>query len=291
MKKILIDFLKAYQNHDKVMINTLIDENTRLNSSMVGQAQGKKILDLLKIPFQSNVDHMTFTNYIEQDNECIACFHHLLAIDEDHEFYPFLYGGKIQLIQGNHALKEINMQLEYEYGNTYVVKDWWKLYAETKNKQMIYVENLDGHAKNPKEALYKFFLAMDLKDVDLMKAVCAKDIEVIRKTENGTEYGMKNIEDCFSFIEKDKAYYEQGQYSIHIKSCDLIETGYQIQAWHLDPGRPGNKHLCNATEFSQFFNEIIEAQIFLQNERYVIQRISFKHKENPVLYGWTLMEL
>lgn len=292
MKELLIRFLDAYRNHDVEKLKTIIREDTELHSSMVGNVNGIEIIKALELPFVGNVNHLTFTNYIEGENVCIACLHHLIGIDEDKVLYPLLYGGKIKLVKEGEELKEIDFQLEYEYGNTFVTKNQWKLYEETKNVSIITVNEIPFDSQDIKEAVYKFFLSLDLENEDLFKSVTTEDIQIQRNTENNYQYFLDGQADYKSFIAQDKNYYSQNQYSVLIRNCEKTENNeYKVEAWHLDPGRPGNKHLCNSTEYSQFFNEIIRILVIKDIDGYKVKKVTFKHKENPVLYGWTLMEL
>lgn len=293
MKVILRKFLTAYSHSDQDSILELIDEHTQLKSNMVGEAIGKSIVDKLALEMENiNVSIITVTNYIEQDDICIATFHHMHAIDDNQTLYPFIYGGKIFLKIKGHTIQEINMDLEYEYGNTYLMKDNWNLYESGKENRYVSAEKLKLNAYNVEEAVFKFFLALDVMDDNLLKANITEDIIIDRSGVNGDKYEYKGIGEAIQFMQEDKVYFDQNQYSLHFNSVNVLDDKViHVNAWHLSPGKPGNKHIASHTKFSQFYNETIDIIVVKEDTYFKIQNVKFNRKENPVQYGYDYIEL
>lgn len=293
MKSILKKILTAYSHSDQDSILELIDEHTQLKSNIVGKAIGNSIVDKLALEMNNiNVSIISVTNYIEQDDFCIATFHHMYALDENQTLYPFIYGGKISLKIKNEIIQEINMDLEYEYGNTYIMKDYWDLYESSKDKRYVTSKDLNLYAHHAEEAVYKFFLSLDIMDKELLEANITNDIIIHRAGVNSDVYKYVGIQEAFDFMKFDKDYFEQNQYSLHIHSINSIdECKIHIIAWHLSQGKPGNKHIASHTRFSQFYNEIIDIIVIKEDDCFKVQNVSFKRKENTVQYGFDYIEL
>lgn len=293
MKSILKKFLTAYSRSNRDELLSLINDYTQLRSNMVGNAIGKEIVDKLKLPMDNiNVSIITITNYIEQDYFCIATFHHMHALDDNQTLYPFIYGGKISLKVRDNIIQAIDMDLEYEYGNTYMMKDYWNLFEAGKKDRYVSCESLNLYAYSAEEAVYKFFLSLDIMDEKLLQSNITDDIMINRVGVNTDVYKYIGVQGTLDFMKFDKEYFEQNQYSLHIHSIDFIDDcKTHMVAWHLSPGKPGNKHIASHTKFSQFYNEIIDIIVVKEGNCYKVQNVNFKRKENPVQYGYEYIEL
>lgn len=293
MKQLLKDFLHAYATGDKEGIASKISEQTTLSSNMIGSATGKTIIKALELPMEDiNTTVITITNYLEQDQYCLATFHHLHAIDYDNMLYPFLYGGKIFLRVMDNVIQDIKMDLEYEFGNTYIMNHHWDLYEACKTQRTITGKELQPYSIHVEEAIYKCFLAMDLENEELFKANVSDDIRIHRTGVNGDVYTLDGKQDIKAFLKKDKGYYDQNQYSLHLHEISKIdELQTHVIAWHLSPGKPGNKHMASHTKYVQFYDEIMDIMLVKEQEFYKVKSIVFKRKENPVMYGYDSIEL
>lgn len=292
MKEILKKFLEAYAKGNKEIILSLINETTMLKSNVMNCATGKEIIKRLELPMEDiNVSIITITNYLEQDDFCIATFHHQHSIDKNNVLYPFIYGGKIALHINNNIIKQIEMDVEYDFGNTYIMHNKWNTVNSDK-RRTLNINNLHPCSKTIKEVVYKCFLGLDLNNEKLFKASLSENILINRAKVNGESYQLNGINNITKFLKEDNDYYEQNQYSLHIKSIENIdEDKVHVIAWHLNPGKPGNKHIASHTKFTQFYDEVIDIIIVKEESYYKIQRIDIKRKENPVLYGYDFIEL
>lgn len=293
MKQLLERFIKAYAKQQQQEITTLITPDTMFESTMIGSAKGIDIIPLLKLPGEPwEISTMTITNYIEEGDHCIATFHHLCAKEEKNIFYPFVYGGKIYLKGSETHLQKVYIDLEYEYGNTYIAKGIWKLYAECKDKRSIPTSLFSLDSYRIKDVVYKFFLALDQMDNNLFKSCITNDIVILRAGVNQDIYELRGIENSEDFLQKDKSYFDQNQYSVHLHEIKELDAHMiKVVAWHLSPGKPGNKQLSIQTKFTQFYNEIIDILIIKEGPVYKIKRAQFNRKETPVLYGYEYIEL
>lgn len=293
MKNLVERFLKAYAAQQKDELAALIMPDTILTSAMLGNAKGKHILPLLSLPKKAwTTSTITITNYLEEHDHCVATFHHLCAIEEKNIFYPFLYGGKLYLQGNKHQIHKIAIDLEYEYGNTYVVKGHWKLYEECKHIRYVPTDCFSHDSYGISEVIYKCFLAMDLLAIDLFKGCVTNDIVIVRAGVNQDAYELVGIDNSEDFLRKDKAYFNQNQYSLHLHEIkELDERTIKVTAWHLSPGKPGNKQLAAHTKFTQFFNETIVLLLVKQGTIYKIKSIQFLRKETPRCYGYDVLTL
>lgn len=293
MKKLLKRFLYAYAHGNSEMLGSLLNEDTLLQSNMVGDAKGREIIDKLSMSMEDiNATIVTLTNYLEQGSYCIATFHHLHAIDDKGILYPFLYGGKIALQSADGMISKIWMDLEYEYGNTYSMKDHWTLYEGGKLHRTVKNEGLHTFSMSAEEAVYKCFLGLDIMDEDLWKTNLCDDIFIHRAGVDGDSYTLQGKEDAVLFMKKDKEYFDQNQYSLHLHEItEIDETLTHITAWHLSPGKPGNKHIASHMKYAQFYNESIDIDVVKESDCFKIKSIKFTRKENPVIYGYDWIEL
>lgn len=245
-----------------------------------------------------NVRTGTITNCMEMEREgntvLYATVHHLLAIDEKQQMFPLLFGGKYRFVCNAETAETESVTFDPEYiaGNTYLVRGTW-LPAGLGTRK-IQGEELRRGARREEtveDVVYRFFWALDTLDGILFREVVSQDIQIERAGVNGDAYHLDGISGTEAFLRQDKDYYSQNQYSVHIRQIKRPDEGHaSVTAWHLYPANTGNKHLGSANKYSQFYNEIIEMELVRENG-WVIESVRFRRKENPVPYGYRILEL
>jgi len=296
-KDIFKEFLKALLAGDAKKIADYMGEDTCLHMNMVREASALKLADALKVPDDFQVRVSTVTNCMEIENEndtiLFATVHHLLALDREQQIYPFLFGGKYRFVldKTKKKIKDVWFDLEYLSGNTYLVRKQWMPLVQT--KRIIPDEELQTEMgkDTPEESLYRFFWALDTCNEELLRAVSAENLQIVRAGVDGDSYECGGIEHAEAFMKRDKDYYSQNQYSIHVNSKEYAnENEVVIHAFHLYPANTGNKHLGSQNKYTQFYNEIITARLE-KGELWKVQSVEFRRKENPTPYGYEILEL
>lgn len=273
-----------------------ITQDTRLNMNMLEQAS---IADFplsmnLSETFQSRISTITNSMEIESENRSIlfATVHHLIALDERQQLYPFLFGGKYRFIMNRESAKveEVWFDLEYVAGNTGLIKDKWIPFSRL-DRKLPETELMAGGGETIEGALFRFLWGLDTCNRELAYEFSAPDICIERAGVDGDYYGCSGVNGLEDFMVKDKAYYSQNQYSIHIDSIEMSgDNSAVVTAYHLYPANTGNKHLGSHNKYTQFYNEIITVEV--EKELYwKIKKIYFRRKENPIPYGYEVLEL
>lgn len=240
----------------------------------------------------------TVTNCMEvesgEDTALYATVHHLLAIDEEGQLFYLLFGGKYRFVcHGDTGrIKSVTFDPEYVSGNTYLLRGTWL--AAWLGRRSIPGKELRRkaqRAESVEDVVYRFFWALDTVDGALFWETVSRDIQIERAGVNGDSYYLDGVSGTEAFLEKDKRYYAQNQYSVHIRQIDRADGEHaSVTAWHLYPANTGNKHLGSGNRYSQFYNEIIEMELVRENG-WVIKNVRFRRKENPVPYGYQILEL
>ncbi len=245
-----------------------------------------------------NVRTAVMTNCMEikegEKSVLYATAHHLFAIDEQQQLFPFLFGGKYRFVldEKGKAAEPVQFDLEYVSGNTILTMGKWlpleKTFRLIDNRPLRRAGSLPDE---PQQTVYRFFWAVDTMDAEMFRENVSKDIRIVRAGVDGDFYGMEGIGETEAFLQKDKSYYSQNQYSIHIEKVDYRDDRHVcIQARHLYPANTGNKHLGSQNKFSQFYNEILTLELE-KEDRWRVRGAEFKRKENPVPYGYRTLEL
>ena len=191
----------------------------------------------------------------------------LFGYDDGEEMLTTNLGYRIAYRSDNIVQKD----LVYVAGNNYLFKDF-KLSVEQRiDPDLLYVFN----PKNRKDLVSLFGWTMDLRDEKLFRKCCSEDIHIFRAGIDGYHYELNGINDCCSFMKKDREYFRNNTYSLVVEK----ENDNEVLAYHLYPANTGNKHLGSNTRYVQFFNEDIT---FAFNDDQ-ISEIRFKRKERPIV--------
>lgn len=245
-----------------------------------------------------NVRFSTITNCMEVPRgDCTVLFatvHHLYAIDENQELFPFVFGGKYRFVYNwkEGAPEEAAFDLEYLAGNSYLTRGSWIPLGE-RNRQITGEELRAGEDSgiSLEGTVYRFFWALDTEDEALFRENVSPDIQITRAGVDGDSYGMTNVSQTAAFMAADKQYYSQNQYSVHIDRTEFADdTHAVVYALRLYPADTGNKHRGSQNKFSQFYNEILTLELE-KSDRWKVRSAVFKRKENPVPYGYRVLEL
>lgn len=257
-----------------------------------------------------NVRTGTVTNCMEvesgEDTTFYATVHHLLAIEEEGQMFPLLFGGKYRFVCHGETgrIKSVMFDPEYVSGNTYLVRGTWlaagfqtrsipgeELQRKTRTIRGEELRRSPKRAESVEDVVYRFFWALDTVDGELFRETVSPDIRIERAGVNGDAYYLDGVSGAEAFLEQDKRYYAQNQYSVHIRRIDRADEKHaSVTAWHLYPANTGNKHLGSANRYSQFYNEIIEMEL-AREKGWVIKNVRFRRKENTVPYGYEILEL
>lgn len=295
-KRVFREYLIALLYGTEVDIAKYMMQDTRLNMNMLEQASVADFPSSMNLSesFQTRISTITNSMEIESENKSIlfATVHHLIAIDEKQQLYPFLFGGKYRLVMNWEIgkIEEVWFDLEYVSGNTWLIKDKWIPLAKTRRK-LPDEELMAEGGETIEGALFRFLWGLDTCNRKLVREFSVPDICIERAGVDGDSYECSGVNSLEDFMIKDKAYYSQNQYSIHINFIEMSEdTSAVATAYHLYPANTGNKHLGSHNKYTQFYNEIITAE--MERELYwKIKKIGFRRKENPVPYGYEVLEL
>ena len=274
-------------------------QNLKIKMNMLGEDTTVSGFNrTMSITPDFNVRFSTITNCMEvprgDRTVLFATVHHLYAIDENQELFPLVFGGKYRFVYNwkEDAPEEAAFDLEYLAGNTYLTRGSWL--APGERKRQITGEELRAGADSvisPEETVYRFFWALDTEDEALFMENVSPDIQITRAGVDGDSYGMTNISETAAFMAEDKQYYSQNQYSVHIDRTEFADdTHAVVHALRLYPADTGNKHRGSQNKFSQFYNEIFTLELE-KSDRWKVRRAVFKRKENPVPYGYRVLEL
>lgn len=303
IKNIFKQYLSAYMRNQWGGIKDWFDSDTTMEYSTAGSARGYgAITKKLMIPDVTfNVLTTTMTNSITKSKSqyttlwCVV--HHLHGIDVNNELFPLLYGGKYKFIWDFEKQKICSVQfdLEYEYGNTIWVSKYWDLYEKTRYRRIIKNDGLyqiELESADIKTVVYKILWALDTLDQELLIQYSTNDVRITRAGVDGDSYCLFSHEQLSGFMEQEKRYFDQNQYSVSIK--EIKEASNQrtsVTAFHLSPGKPGNKHLGSDTKYTQFYNEIIEMEFLQAEGSWKLTSMTITRKEIPIMYGYELIEL
>ena len=292
------NFLTALMEDGKAQEAEKVKE-CRLQMNMLRQAPTvSEFNKTMSITPEFNVRFSTITNCMEvpRANKTIlfATVHHLYAIDENQELFPLVFGGKYRFVYDweKERAEEAAFALEYLSGNTYLTHGVWLPPEQRKRgingkelRQEVYP------AASVEDVVYRFFWAVDTMDEKLFAENAVSDIQITRAGADGGSYDMNGIAEAAAFLAKDKQYYSQNQYSVHIERTEFEdETHALIHALHLYPADTGNKHRGSQNKYSQFYNELLTLTLEKQ-DRWRIKNVMIKRKENPIPYGYQILEL
>lgn len=295
-KTVFREYLKALLYGAEENIVKYMMQDTMLHMNMLKKASVANFPSSMKLTedFQIRISTITNSMVIEAENRSIlfATVHHLIAIDEKQQLYPFLFGGKYRFVMNreNKKIEEVWFDLEYVSGNTWLIKDKWIPLAKTRSN-LPNEELMAGGGETIAGAIFRFLWGLDTCNGALAREFSATDIYIERAGVDGDSYGCSGIESLEDFMAEDKAYYSQNQYSIHIDTIEMSgENSATVTAYHLYPANTGNKHLGSHNKYTQFYNEMITLE--LERElSWKIKKIEFRRKENPVPYGYEVLEL
>jgi|GEM_PF-1683346 len=303
IRNIFKQYLHAYMHHQWDGIKDWFDRDTAIEYSTAGSARGyDAITKILRIPDVTfHVLTTTITNTITKSESqyttlwCIV--HHLHGMEVNNALFPLLYGGKYQFVCDFEKQKicSVRFDLEYEYGNTILAAKCWDLYEKTRLKRIIKNDGLyqmERESADIKTVVYKILWALDTLDQELFIQYSTNDVKIIRAGVDGDSYCLFNHKQLSGFMEQDKQYFDQNQYSVSIKEIkEVSNQRTSVTAFHLSPGKPGNKHLGFDTKYTQFYNEIIEMEFLQAEYSWKLTGMTITRKEIPITYGYESIEL
>lgn len=298
-RKVIWDFLICYELGQWDNGRELADDGILLESTLVGTHRGiEEIKSAMHLPEENNISNMVITNLIHREvdgHDLVWCYmHHVTGSYYSKQLFPLIYGGKLYFDICNNRIANIKFELGYEYGNTWMMKEHWRFYEETKNMHLISADILrqDEAVRSAVDTVNQFFWSIDYMDKALFQKICSKDVEIIKSGIDSGIYKINGVFDVDAYLRFEKEYYEQNLYSIHIvDESDINESHKKITCWHLSPGRPGTKHYGTNTIFTQFYDAIIDVELYRDKDRWKIVKVGFTTKSNQVEYSPKLLVL
>lgn len=305
-KKIFGEFLVSYIKNNLQNMKEYFDDDTYIQFSTVGTCTGfQSISEKLTWSKEFATTFCTMTNVMEfcsgDDFTICATVHHFLSNEKRNELFPLLFGGKYMLRYDAVREKIIGIQfdLEYEFGNVWLVKDYFQLYAPKAVRlidnrllleSQILPENPNDEEKI-RNLIYRFFWALDTMDENLAGSCVAKTITIERDGVKNDKIRMTDSKNLLAFMEEDKDYYDMNQYSIRINHIDVEGEIAHIEAQHLSPHKTGNKHLNVSTKYNQFFDEDMSVECIKEEGEWKIGKVGVKRAADLVYIGYELLEL
>lgn len=298
-RKVISDFFMCCEAGDWDQCRDLVHEDVRLESTLVGTCQGiEKIRGAMRFPEEHNISNAVITNLIHREAEghdLVWCYmHHMTGIYQEKQLFPLVYGGKLYFDLCGSRIEKIRFELCYEYGNTWMMHSCWKFYEETKNMRLVRTDifRRDGEARSIEDTVNLFFLAVDSMDKTLFRAVCSRDVRIVKSGIDSNIYTENGVLDVDRYLRFEREFYEQNLYSVHIADQTDIDAFHKkITCWHLSPGRPGTKHYGTNTIFMQFYDEVIDVELYRDPCGWKIESVTFTAKSNQMEYSPKLLVL
>lgn len=298
-KKVISDFFMCCESGDWDHCRGLIHEDVLLESTLVGTHRGMESIRLaMGFPEEHNIGNSVITNMIHRESgahDMVWCYlHHMTGIYQEKQLFPLIYGGRLYFDICGGRIEMIRFELCYEYGNTWMMHGSWKFYEETKHIRLISTDafRTEGEARRIEDTVNLFFLAVDSMDKALLQTVCSRNVRIVRAGIDSSIYMENGVLDADSYLRFEKEFYEQNLYSIHIADQTEIDAFHKkITCWHLSPGRPGTKHYGTNTIFMQFYDEIIDVELYRNPCGWKIGKVTFTAKSNQTEYSPKLLML
>lgn len=273
VKSIVEQFMEAFTKGELDSCRDCFSEEVRINYSTVGVHTGiTAIIKALEVGRDFDIHYTTIANVMEYENGetavVMAKGHHLLAYREDSFLYPLLFGGKYEFSFNKNTKKitEIKFYLEYEFGNTYVMKNrWgWNMYEETKDLKTsinggyqqytpVSLENEEAVIQN---TLYQLMWDFDNEEYDHCLKRVTDDIyvrvKVFEEVGPSKEYYQK--EEFVKLMKDYFAYEDQPQISLYFENIAITDDTAIVHIKRYNPGKVVNKHVDVSTIHKLFFN-------------------------------------
>jgi len=291
-----------------------MDDATLLCDSR-GNHQG---LAQIQCPFISdsrfNVKTAIYTNPILTENKSIkniyAQVHYLFAeetgnelylllkaarkypigteVKENNELHALTFGGKYHMVWDENLgkIRSITFDQEYAGGNTYLLKGLWS--AANPPRRRIDSSTIQGAGTNAKEAVYKMFWAMDVRNEKLFQECCTENVMMSMALPEGGSLELNGFSKTAEFLKNDKAAYDQNYHSVYLIGSE--ESG-EYTAYRLRPDNTGNKFRGARDKYVLFFNEIYNITVKQTEEGWKVSSVRSRRVETPSVFGYSVLGL
>lgn len=305
--EIVNKYLVAYLDNDKNTLEKIVDQNIKAVYSTIGKIKGKKeLIEKLYWKEEYDIRTVTTTNVMSYyDNGYIIIgliAHHLIANERNRQFYPLSFGGKyvFKLNKSDAKIEDVYYAQEYQVENTMYIKSWEfakripdlaAIHCFDLQKMLTQADN-KSLEERLREYTYIYFWALDTRNEEVLRQMSKDDLHMLRyKTMSYGKFEFKGIEGLSNFIDENRNYYMQDNFSITIRKVLYNEDKIIVKASHLLPSRTGTKKLNINTKYHTFYDEEIFVTFEKEADTYKVADVAMEKLADVQLNGYKLLRL